>query len=258
MYRGFNIVELELPRDPTHLRYFGEGYKLYEDNLAITQATLQKFLRADNSLDGTAIQDSWFPLIKADVFISHSHANFDLAVTIAGWLKTNFGLSAFVDKCIWGHSAQLLKEIDEVYSKKGPNLYSYEERNHSTAHVHMMLSCALQSMIDNTECIFFLNTGDSIKAYKGSDKTESPWIYAEILATQILRQRIPTRPGIISEKYFNADGMGQQQKKLKVTYDVNLTHLTKLDLNQLNNWHNKIRNDQHKLDTLYDLYPIKN
>lgn len=47
------------------------------------------------------MQVSWFPQIKADVFISHSHSDEKLAIIFAGWLYNAFGLTAFIDSCVW-------------------------------------------------------------------------------------------------------------------------------------------------------------
>lgn len=40
--------------------------------------------------------------------------------------------------------------------------YDYNLRNYTTSHVHMMLATALTEMIDNTECIMFYNTPNSV------------------------------------------------------------------------------------------------
>ena len=61
------------------------------------------------------MQANWFPQIKADIFISHSHKDEDLALALAGWLKVSFGLTAFIDSCVWGYANDLLKMIDYKY-----------------------------------------------------------------------------------------------------------------------------------------------
>jgi hypothetical protein len=54
----------------------------------------------------------WFPYINADIFISHSHKDYNDVVCLAGWLEEKFGLTAFVDSSVWGYSDRLLKLID--------------------------------------------------------------------------------------------------------------------------------------------------
>ena len=49
---------------------------------------------------------------KVYIFISHSHKDINKVIAFAGWLKTNFGLEAFIDSCSWGYCDELLKIID--------------------------------------------------------------------------------------------------------------------------------------------------
>jgi hypothetical protein len=53
----------------------------------------------------------------------------------------------------------------------------------------MMLSTALSMMIDKAECLFFLNTPNSIQATEAIDRTKSPWIYHEISISSLIRKR---------------------------------------------------------------------
>ncbi len=254
MYRGFD-VNLNVRRDVYFWHYYSEGEKLYSSYWEAVRPALSNFIQKDKSLDGGAIQNAWFPKIKADVFISHSHDDLETAVFFAGWLKEAFGLNAFIDACVWGHCDELLKEIDRIHCKTGPNLYSYELRNHSTSHVHMMLATALNMMMDRTECIFFLNTPNSIKSYDEMDKTESPWLYAEIAATHFLRIRIPPRRKRVVESTSGFSGTVEHlEKGGKIVHPVDLSHLNKIDLDDIKEWRKLLIQETHPLDTLYDLH----
>ncbi|MBN0147988.1 hypothetical protein JTL51_34360, partial [Pseudomonas aeruginosa] len=93
------------------------------------------------------------------VFLSHSSQDANEAIQIALELQENCDLSVFVDSCIWGSIYDLLKAIDNKYCRREGNInYDYDERNRSTAHVHMILTTALQRMIDQTDTIIFMNT----------------------------------------------------------------------------------------------------
>jgi hypothetical protein len=210
----------------------------------------------DNSLDGSAIQDSWFPQIDADIFISHSHRDIDTAIVFSGWLWENFKLKAFVDSCIWGYSSDLQRMIDNKYCfMPARGLYSYELRNHSTSHVHMMLSTALSMMIDRAECLFFLNTPNSINSYEKTDKTESPWIYLEIASSQIVEKKEPLR--LVTEMFSSFEGGGEIKKAMTMTHNLDLSHLSKLDFDDIIKWEENKSVKEHALDTLYRLHPPK-
>lgn len=253
MYRGFDLKLENLRKDQYYRDCHAIGSDQHQKNFAQIRPYLSNFLQKDKYLDGGSIQKAWFPQIKADVFISHAHKNLELALFLAGWFQKRFNLKAFIDACVWGHSNDLLWKIDTEYCIKDSNLFSYELRNHSTSHVHMMLSTALNMMMDKTECVFFLNTPDSVRSYGSIDKTESPWLYAEIAATHFLAMRIPERrKEFIMESTSNFSGTENFEKSLKIVHPVDLSHLNKLNLDKIISWSKSLGLAQHPLDVLYD------
>jgi len=81
-------------------RYRQAGLALKDAHSLDIRRKIETFLSDDASLDGSAMQSNWFPLIAADIFISHSHLDVDLALTAAGWLSERFGLQPFIDSCV--------------------------------------------------------------------------------------------------------------------------------------------------------------
>ena len=178
MFRGFNI-DLNW-NEKYDNDFYAIGKKVFASYENDVKDNLKNYTLMNGVLDGTKMQDDWFPQIDADIFLSHSHSDEKRAIAFAGWLYEKFGIKTFIDSCIWGYSNNLLKMIDDKHCyQEHNNTYNYNARNYSTSHVHMILSVALTKMIDNTECIFFLNTPNSISASTIIDKTESPWIYSE-------------------------------------------------------------------------------
>lgn len=255
MYRGFNLnLNWQSKYDD---QYYDSGKKLFQANETAVKEVLKGFALNEGTLDGTKMQSNWFPQVQADLFISHSHKDQKRAIALAGWLSDTFGIKAFIDSCIWGYADDLLKLIDNKHCfKKETNTYDYNSRNYSTSHVHMMLSTALTMMIDNSECLFFLNTPNSISTSDIIYKTESPWIYAEIAMTQIIRQNIPRRRLVRETKYFSKGGVINEH--LKVQYELDLTHLTEIDIDTLILWQkNHTKTDANDvLDKLYSLKPV--
>lgn len=94
---------------------------------------------------------------------------------------------------MWGFSDDLLRKIDDKYcinNNSDSKSYSYEKRNYSTSHVHMMLSIAINKMINKTECLFFLNTPGSVSIEDTVQKTTfSPWIYSELFTSEVIRKK---------------------------------------------------------------------
>lgn len=258
MYRGFKLKPFGFSDEVNEEELISIGNELYDTDKTRIEDDLRNFIFSDNSLDGTNIQNSWFPQIDADVFISHSHDDNKMAIKFAGWLKDNFGIHSFIDSCIWGYSNDLLKLIDNKYCRnKEENSYNYHRRNYSTSHVHMMLSSALSLMIDKTECLIFLDTPESIKPYEGIEKTESPWLYFEIGLSQVIRKRIPERSQSEYERLFSKGEILEKAGLAK--YTVDLSHLAEIDYKILNRWveTRNIFSAHDALDVLYKIKPQK-
>lgn len=250
MFRCFN---LSLRNNLSGFKSRGE--ELNNSNLAAVKKAFDMFFANDGVLDGSRLQEYWFPQVKADVFISHSHQDKDVATALAGWLADTFQLKPFIDSCVWGYTDDLLKQINDKYCKNSSGSYDYEKIKSSASHVHMMLVTALGMMIDNTECLVFVNTPNSITSQDIVSKTQSPWLYMEIAMSGIVRRKLPQYHRRLIECTEIAKRL--ELAKLKIEYDVNLTPLTKINQLTLDSWESEYakQHDKYSLDTLYRLLP---
>lgn len=237
MYRGFNLQVSSGPFDTDF--YDVIGNTIYNTLQKEVKSGLDKFLKQNGHLNGKAMQSNWFPQIPAQVFISHARSDEPKAIRLAGWLYHHFKILSFIDSLVWGYCDDLLKDIDNKYCihDGGPS-YSYEKRNRSTSHVHMMLMTSLNMMIDQAECLMFLNTPNSVDLndLTSDAQTASPWIYAEISTSQIIRINEPER---ISERtrFMNEQlQKGRPVAQLVIDYDLSLKHLVTLKESSLRHW----------------------
>jgi len=257
MYKGFN---LDLNWDSKYDEEFYEvGQKLFIEYKDQVGDVLKNYTLNEGVINGSVMQKNWFPQVKADIFISHSHKDEKRAVALAGWLYQTFGIKSFIDSCIWGYSNDLLKLIDKKYCyQEESNTYNYNLRNYSTSHIHMMLSVALTMMIDNTECIFFLTTPNSITTSSIIKKTESPWIYSEIAMTQMVRKNVPER--IKNKADENLEKGGVLKESLKIQFDADLSHLIEINVETFNLWIKGFLKStaNNALDKLYKLTEPRN
>lgn len=260
MYAGFNVKV-----DETNHPFLAEDYG-YEDILRVQKEhireSLHSFVDKDGSLGAKQLQEEWFPLIKADVFISHAHLNEKLAIKFANWLFKNFGLVAFVDSCVWGYADELLRELDNrfCYQDKS-NTYNYFLRNQTTSHVHMILVTSILQMMDKCEAIMFLNTPDSVSKNDylnpTSSKTYSPWIYSEIIFTKYLRKKL--RRGKKLNKGLNRT-YDDKMKNVSVNYELNTEHMYDINRNDLILWRDssiKSEGPAECLDSLYKMVDLR-
>lgn len=109
---------------------------------------------------------------------------------------------------------------------------------YAASHVYMILSRALASMIDRTECLFFLSTSNSLRNQYEEElidgevaETASPWIYSEIEMTRLIgkkeigEQREQRR---VQDKHYS--------DPLRVNYPIETEHLTEIGWRQLSSW----------------------
>ncbi len=117
MFKGFNLKGFDglIFEDKYRHEMMAHGRTVTASSASSVRQSLATIAQNQAVLDGAKIQDTWFPQVHADVFLSHSHRNEDLVLLLAGWLDYRFDLKAFADSAIWGYAADLLRIIDNEY-----------------------------------------------------------------------------------------------------------------------------------------------
>lgn len=251
MYRGFELKNLGMDFfNGKYQSFYEAGLEIYNSQKQEFQETLEKFENDDGSLDGDKMQSNWFPQIKADVFLSHSHKDEKLVIAFSGWLKKNFTLNVFIDSCIWGHSLKLQKLIDDELSRGKDKKLNYNKVIHAANHVHMMLNTALMQMINNCECVIFVNTPNSVRPNDVVDKVVSPWLYSEIAMTKLIKNK--------NVKEHRTLKLYECFTEKAIQYNLDTDHLTQITSGTLNKWYKHYSADEieYPLDTLYKIKPL--
>lgn len=249
MFARFNIKleEFDLTTDSIlyEKRYYRYGKELFEEHKQNVCKSLDEYLSVDGILQADKIEETWFPFVDAQLFFSHSHYDDDKLIRLAGYLAHEFGLISFIDSIVWNYADNLLKQIDDAYCKKSyiflqnkkvyeKQLYQYNLRNRSTAHVHMILQGALAKMINRTECIIFINTPSSLNVtdIASNESISSPWIYNELLMASTFPARIPDRyAGIREGKAYDSALHEGKRSLLQFNYSIPLGEFKELKLN---------------------------
>jgi len=206
MYKGFIIDNFDISdfseirkntlRECIDCSLSVENKFLVNDSFkeSLSKFIIQDSINKDIILDGSKIIDDYFPDVKADIFISHSHKDVEKAKELAKLIYIKTGLISFIDSEVWKYVDDLLNDIDDKFCPSSPSTYSYKKRNISTSYVHMMLNTALLNMIDRCECLLFLNTPNSFNVKQEIEKTTfSPWIYSELSMANAIEKKIPDR-----------------------------------------------------------------
>ncbi len=246
-------------------QFFGDKFEEYRKkgqlHLDSQKANYENELKSyivNGTIDGSQILNEWFPMVKADIFFSHSHDDKDLTCALAGWMNEKFNLNCFIDSNVWGWSENLLEMLNEKFSDKRKNpqggwLYDHESCNRVSQHVNVMLSVALQKMIDKVESVILLNTNQSIRVFDAEQisSTYSPWIYTEIINTKYIQKK----PLIVYRDYSSLEhGCGKRifeensqiENKMKISYMVPIDHLNKLDEHLLKAWQQEYESNSER------------
>lgn len=263
MYRGFNLKGFDrvslakIAGDCGGQAVIGDGRLMQAASSRLISAAVNRLDSKGDAINGDVLEAAWFPQIECDVFISHSHADRDLALALSGALKKCFGLKAFVDSCVWGCRDQLIEKIREL-SGNAPTMPC---RNHDdeiavVSHADMMLNCSLLRMIDSCECLMFIDTSKSVDRRKLSDKTFSAWLYSEITISKFIRKRTPERRKgryqLLNEGLTSA----MDSFALKVEHGMDRNHLMDLTPDGFASWVEDVKerklSGRMALDPLYD------
>ena len=144
----------------------------------------------NGNLDVSALEKDWFPHIDAQVFLSHSHKDYERVNKLAAYLYSEFGLTCFVDSMVWGYSDKLLRKLNKkLIPEKADEAQRECIRNKNASFVYILLQSALTKMIDHCECIIFVNTPNSINMESGGPYTSSIWLYNELLMASRIRTK---------------------------------------------------------------------
>lgn len=283
----FNGRRLDALFDSKELSEFSKWKKeLEEENYQFIIDIRNYIIEAEESnsklrLDGDLLKGDCFPLVDTDIFLSHSHADFETALKIKYLLEKRLGLKVFVDSTIWKYVDTLLKTIDNEYcgyedKETGKFLYDYKKRNQTTAIAHLMLTTGLSEMMFNADAVFFLNTKhstlkDSIKNDDFHVATASPWIYYELMMARLFSSDYRRLP-----KYRALD---EGYSLLQVDLSADISQMEKCSWDQFYTWMREVdskllspevptgeikdKNRRHSIITkLYDIllddkYPIR-
>lgn len=264
MHKRFYMEIDELYKPLSLDRYNGESY----DGKDIT-SEIQSFFKSityDKKINVNNVMEEWFPKVKADIFLSHSHKDKKKVIQFANYLYNNFGLTAFIDSEVWKYMNDLLNTLNKTYCMdEETNLYWYSKTLYTSENIHTILTASLMKMIDETECIMFLNSNNTTIQISQNTETNSPWIYIELVINNIIREKELERPTLST--YVTEGGLikAAEMESLSLpvfSFDVTppLSFFIPLSGNDFSQWYVKfylnktnIRIPAMALDILYKL-----
>lgn len=274
MFKGFN---LDVSNTSSFLSPTSAYLSVLSDQNESIQKSLDDLYFKDGTIDAEKLKEAWFPTIEGmHVFISHAHSDVEIAERLACWLYDSFKIKSFIDSHVWGHANDLLRKIDNKYSKyPSGTSYDYGIRNLTTSNVHMLLSSALNTMMNQCEALFFINSDKSISKLGlvdrvDEERTLSPWIMSEIALSKIIekKQAVASRRRVVAKSVH--DGMeemvleslatNRQIPEFKVSHKVPLDHLHKLSEVDLILWkaYSAGKKGYDSLTVLYNNYAGEN
>lgn len=270
MYRGFNfhysdlfslysigIEGIDMNKYFERLQIQSEKYyiNLYYEVIEEYKKEIDKNINIirDNKKDinATDLQNTWFPSVSSHIFLSHSHADENIAKFVAGYLYDKLELKVFIDSTIWQYANDKLLELIEdnvtwEFQYIDLKVCSIDDVFRFKDNINIMLLMALTKMIDMTDCFIFLNTKNSTNMYS-DNQTYSPYIYYELCISRYIRKE--KRTGKLYELF---DNYKRATEEMKMIFDLSTDHLVNLDMNSFMDWSNIKEKGFNALEDLYN------
>lgn len=251
MYRAFN-----LKLDNNLLGSYREDRDKYEKIKEEFKDNLIRYIDTTEVLSAKKLKQYILPTADYDIFISHSHNDLDLALRLKSFLE-KFKLRVFIDSLYWLNITELQEKLNSYHYNARTQLFDHATTMRVAEHCNMILASALSEMIDRCECVFFLNTDNSIASSRqvvDGDTTYSPWIYHEVYTTTIVKQHLDRVRTIIANESLRNSFSQKRDAKL-ISYDVDLSNMELVDIEKLRAWSSSVANNAtlHPLDLLYNI-----
>lgn len=160
------------------------------------------FQAVNGEISAKNLTDKLFPEKKPHVFISHSSKDVSEAIQLANTLHEKYDVISFIDSQLWEHIDYAIKKMHDMYCKiPNSSSYYYHKSNNLLSHMHAILSMALMRVMDNADCVMFIESENSIYKYMEGEKinprniiedkleTLSPWISSEVNFANNLRKK---------------------------------------------------------------------
>lgn len=248
MFKGFNIKDVTFDNiSSMKEEYMKKNKKQLLSIKSDFVEPIESYLKEGMIFDGDSLKQGWFPSKENfDIFISHSGSDENLAYALAEWLQENFNLTCFIDSLVWKHVSSLKLALDLFFFKKYGEEYDSFFRDRVSQHVHLMLNTSLMEVMDRCECLFFLNTPQSVDVSElGYYLTDSPWLFSEIGMFNSIQKK--QRRKTLFEAHKTTANFSNIQ------YKLNLKDLKILDADDLNSWNDMVKWNKykHSLDVLY-------
>ncbi|MBW5398455.1 hypothetical protein E6A47_00115 [Brachyspira pilosicoli] len=241
------IERLQIQSEEDYINLYDEVIEEYKKEID-TKINIIRNNKKD--INATDLQNTWFPSVSSHIFLSHSHADENIAKLIAGYLYDKLKLRVFIDSTIWQYANDKLLELIE-YNVNWKYLYtdlkvcSIDDVFRFKDNINIMLLMALTKMIDITDCFIFLNTKNSTNMYN-DNQTYSPYIYYELGISRYIRK--VKRIGRFYKQF------SRSTEEMKMIFDLSTDHLIDLDMNSFIAWSNIKKKDFNALEDLYKRY----
>lgn len=177
-------------------------------------------LKAGEYIDAQYLQNALFPHIGNKFFISHSHSERGIALSVAHKLGIK---NCFIDSLYWSSADKCLINIQQSLCKRQGAHLELTCCNRMAAHFYGMLSVAIQNTIAQSRAFIYIPPQGSFMQ-NGKTYQSSPWLYQELAFARHLHD---TEGGLVKQ------GMLTENFSDTIIYPTDLDFLQILNFDDL-------------------------
>lgn len=184
--KGYRIQKKIIEENKSVAENTDESEKTFDDEINILNYVKKENKDNIPLLESERIIEDWFPKKEhKQVFISHSHEDEKTAKKLSRYLKQEKGWDCFIDSEVWGSCYKLIHKIDDEYNRVSnkENTYTYQGCQKTTSDIYLMLTTAINKVINTCPIFIFIESESSVK----DSITYSPWIMEELNTYLLLR-----------------------------------------------------------------------
>lgn len=265
MQKKYIISQANLQRDLFNFGEYNDNEVEYAKKDVDILLDVKKYIDNNNKINTQEIMKMIFPINVPHLFISHKSEFASDAIRLANVLYDKFNIVSFIDSQVWHHIDDVGNMINQKVSKirEGgfSTTYNHRSANIVASNMFAMLSSSLFEVMDCSDGFIYIDSNNNLVDTLEKDKatglkTQSPWIFLEMIYASKLRKKMHVRPRIMAEDGMFKSKVGAESRSIedRVSFHYSADIIDSIEVSSFSDILNMPRNQSHPLLNLDNIY----